>query len=70
MDAILTVANGDMRKAVTTLQSVHHFYGKSKALDADAIREISGDVPEATLMNLWGAIASASFEKLEVGQVG
>jgi DNA polymerase III delta prime subunit len=28
LDAILTVAGGDMRKAVTTLQSVHHFYGK------------------------------------------
>lgn len=28
MEAILKVAAGDMRKAVTTLQSVHHFYGK------------------------------------------
>lgn len=46
-DAILMVSNGDMRKAVTTLQSVHQFYGKAGKLSKDNIREISGNVDVA-----------------------
>ena len=44
LDKILTVSGGDMRKAVTTLQSVHNFYG-DKA-DAEAVVEVSGTLPD------------------------
>jgi replication factor C subunit 2/4 len=66
MESVLTVADGDMRKAVTTLQSVHHFYGKGKGATPEAVREVAGGVPDATIQALWAAIRSGSFDNMQV----
>ncbi len=132
MSAILTVADGDMRKAVTTLQSAHQvltdyfssgnavctvtvtgpptasskqthtnaaqsslsthppntptdkqhitqttpqFYGKGltheggasgTSISPDAIREMSGGVPDGVIKQLWAAIRSQAFDNVKV----
>ena len=45
-----------LRKAVTTLQSVHNFYG-DKA-DAEAVVEVSGTLPDDCIEALSAAIRS------------
>lgn len=72
MSAILTVADGDMRKAVTTLQSAHQFYGKTQGgkegkcvITPDAIREMAGGVPDSVVEGLWNAMRSQAFDNLK-----
>jgi DNA polymerase III delta prime subunit len=45
MDAIIGLSGGDMRKAVTTLQSAHQLYGGAAEISADVLTEVSGKVP-------------------------
>jgi tRNA U38,U39,U40 pseudouridine synthase TruA len=45
---------------------VHQFYGKAEGISADAIREISGGVPDTTIEGLWAAIKSQAFANLQV----
>eukprot|EP00624_Nannochloropsis_granulata_P007811 evm.model.NODE_9677_length_9592_cov_31.903254.1 len=54
-----------MRKAVTTLQSAHQFYGQGATITPDAIREMSGGVPDAVVSGLWEAIRTQSFDNLK-----
>jgi len=54
-----------MRKAVTTLQSAHQFYGKGAIITPDAIREMSGGVPDSVVFGLWEAIRSQAFDNLK-----
>ena len=63
LDKILTVSGGDMRKAVTTLQSVHNFYG-DKA-DAEAVVEVSGTLPDDCIVALTAAIRSNQFDRVD-----
>lgn len=58
-------AHRDMRKAVTTLQSAHQFYGQSTTITPDAIREMSGGVPDAVVFGLWEAIRMQAFDNLK-----
>ena len=64
---VLEVSRGDMRKAVTTLQSVATLYGPGKASPA-AVEEVTGVLPAAAMATLWAAIESNKFEQLQ--QVG
>jgi DNA polymerase III gamma/tau subunit len=54
-----------MRKAVTTLQSAHQFYGGSSSITPDAVREMSGGVPDGLVQSLWEAISTQSFDNLK-----
>jgi len=66
IDDILDHAGGDMRRAVTTLQSVHALAaGDEGVVDKDAIAEIAG-LPPATVVNgLWTALSSKSFNTMQ-----
>lgn len=57
--------NRDMRKAVTTLQSAHQFYGQGATITPDAIREMSGGVPDSVVFGLWDAIRTQAFDNLK-----
>jgi len=60
VDTIVAVAGGDMRKAVTTLQTAHRLFGgggSGKALGRDAILELAGDLPAEATAGLWRAVA-------------
>ena len=61
---ILECAKGDMRKAVTLLQSCVNFYGAKGDVTPDALLEISGEVPKAFITALWVAIKARAFDQL------
>jgi hypothetical protein len=50
------------------------FYGKGdeagKAISADAIREMSGGVPDGVIKGLWAAVRSQAFDNLKVRMDG
>lgn len=63
---IARVSGGDLRRAITTLQSLHAAVGGDPdALTPGVVRELSGVVPDAVLQDFVGACESNSFEQLE-----
>lgn len=64
---ILEQADGDMRRAVTTLQSVHSLAaGGADVLTKESIAEIAGLPPPAILDQLWqGALHAKSFDDMK-----
>jgi DNA polymerase III delta prime subunit len=40
----MTVSEGDMRKAVTYLQSAHELAGKNNAISSDVVLDVAGQV--------------------------
>lgn len=63
MQAILIACEGDMRKAVTYLQSAHQLCAGS-AVSAAMIFDLTARVPETVLASLWTALASGSLDIL------
>jgi len=59
-EKILDFAQGDMRRAVTLLQSCLQFYGK-KSVSPEALEEVSGDVPKHLMEALWAAVEARNF---------
>jgi replication factor C subunit 2/4 len=58
VDEILEQADGDMRRAVTTLQSVHSLAVGSQPLSKDIISEIAGLPPVAVMDQLWKTLGA------------
>jgi len=56
-------SEGDLRKAITFLQSAHTLYGKDT--NSESIVEISGRVPSSVVDNLLKAATSNSFDQLQ-----
>lgn len=65
LDQVLNHADGDMRRAVTTLQSVHTLAVGGGSVDEDAIAEIVGRMPSKVVDALWTACRSDSFDTLQ-----
>ncbi len=69
VDEILEQADGDMRRAVTTLQSVHSLAVGSQPLTKDIISEIAGLPPVAVMDQLWRALGAdgtaATFDSMQ-----
>jgi replication factor C subunit 2/4 len=61
IDSILLLAEGDMRRAVTTLQSVHAL---GKAIDADALAELAGLPPAKVVNDLWSSMKTNRFDTM------
>ena len=53
-----------MRKAVTTLQSASQLHGAT-GMTGDSIIDVAGLVPPAMIDDLWAAINSRQFKKME-----
>jgi len=62
-DALSKVAEGDMRKAITYLQSAHRL--KKDDIDSEIIIDIAGVVPDDALQRLIKACRSNSFDQLQ-----
>ncbi|KAJ8599030.1 hypothetical protein CTAYLR_007666 [Chrysophaeum taylorii] len=58
---ILEYSDGDMRRAVTLLQSCVNFYGASGSVTPDALLEVSGQIPPPLISHLWDAIGAHDF---------
>jgi replication factor C subunit 2/4 len=65
LDEILEHADGDMRRAVTTLQSVHSLSVGGDNVDKDSIAEIAGLPPTTVVDTLWKALVSSSFDQMQ-----
>jgi replication factor C subunit 2/4 len=58
LDEILELADGDMRRAVTTLQSAHALAaGGTEPLDVSAMAEIAGLPPAHVVEALWASMS-------------
>uniref|UniRef100_A0A8C6V4U7 Replication factor C subunit 4 n=1 Tax=Neogobius melanostomus TaxID=47308 RepID=A0A8C6V4U7_9GOBI len=65
IDALVRVSEGDLRKAITYLQSAARL-NTEKEITEKAITEIAGVVPTKTIDNLLEICFKGTFEKLEV----
>mmetsp|Transcript_31122 Transcript_31122/g.45530 ORF Transcript_31122/g.45530 Transcript_31122/m.45530 type:complete len:358 (-) Transcript_31122:371-1444(-) len=66
VEEVLKLAGGDMRKAVTALQSAHTLTGGVGAIEADSIAEMAGMPPSALIDQLIGSLRSKSFAKMQI----
>lgn len=57
IDEILALAHGDMRRAVTTLQSAHAL-SAAGPLEHDTLAELAGIPPPTVMDNLWKSMGS------------
>ena len=64
-DEILALADGDMRRAVTTLQSVHSLSVGGAHVDKSSVAEIAGLPPPKVVDELWDAFGSKSFDTMQ-----
>ena len=62
LETLRTVSSGDLRKAITILQSASQLYGP--VLDASYIVEIAGILPQGDAERMWRAIREPRFEDL------
>ncbi|XP_033759928.1 replication factor C subunit 4-like isoform X1 [Pecten maximus] len=67
--ALLRTSEGDLRKAITYLQSASRLKTEETITEAD-INEIAGVVPDQTLDDLIVVCSSDSYEKLDAGIQG
>jgi replication factor C subunit 2/4 len=75
LDDILAQADGDMRRAVTTLQSVHSLVvgarqknnNVKKTIDSSVIAEIAGLPPPKVVDDLWLCMTQGSFDIMHRG---
>ena len=67
IDAILSVTGGDMRRAVTSLQSVHALVsgGDTETVDEQVIAELAGLPPMNVIDTLYNALTSRRFDTME-----
>uniref|UniRef100_A0A2C9KDZ4 Replication factor C subunit 4 n=1 Tax=Biomphalaria glabrata TaxID=6526 RepID=A0A2C9KDZ4_BIOGL len=66
IDAVFKTSDGDMRKAIMTLQSASRLCGKDGAITKDMIFDISGVISEDYLDKLINKCRSDSYEELDV----
>ena len=70
IDAVLAVSGGDMRRAVTSLQSVQALLagqqpGTAADIDEEAIYELAGLPPGAVVEALYQSLLSNSFDTMQ-----
>ena len=61
LDAIVASSKGDMRNAINTLQTVSQL----PSVTEDTVTEISGEVPERVLNELWHSMTTRSAQNFE-----
>lgn len=64
LDSLVDISQGDLRKAITLLQSAHRLKG-NLGINLDDILEIGGVIPFKWLDKLFDICKSDSYEKLE-----
>lgn len=64
IESIVDISNGDMRRAITTLQSCYRLKGGERITERD-ILEISGIIPREYLNNFLTVCRKGNFDQLE-----
>lgn len=65
LDHLIAVCDGDLRQAITTLQSAHRLAGQSNQIDLDLIHEVSGFIPRRHINRFIAVCKSKNLESLE-----
>ncbi|GFR07576.1 replication factor C subunit 4 [Trichonephila clavata] len=65
IDSVIDISEGDLRKAITLLQSAHRLKGE-EGISVEDIADISGVVPNKWIKDLMTVCESDSYEKLEI----
>jgi len=66
LDPLLEQADGDMRRAVTTLQSLHSLAVGGANVSVETLHDIVGQPSAAVVDQLWQAVAtSQSFDEMQ-----
>jgi len=64
-DALIQTSGGDMRKAITYLQSASQLYGEGGVVTSDAVLQISGSLPTNVSEQFWEAAHSNQFNRIQ-----
>lgn len=65
LEHLISVCEGDLRQAITTLQSAHRLAGKDSSIDLDLIYEVSGFIPRRYINKFIAICKSKSIERME-----
>lgn len=65
LEHLISVCEGDLRQAITTLQSAHRLAGQDNALDLDLIHEVSGYIPRRHVNRFIAICKTKSLERME-----
>eukprot|EP01029_Cantina_marsupialis_P000401 TRINITY_DN103162_c0_g1_i1.p1 TRINITY_DN103162_c0_g1~~TRINITY_DN103162_c0_g1_i1.p1 ORF type:complete len:347 (-),score=100.49 TRINITY_DN103162_c0_g1_i1:199-1239(-) len=63
IDKLIEISEGDMRKAITTLQSGYLLFGDE--ITPEGLDEISGTIPPEALLPVWDAIMNKTFDDVK-----
>ncbi|EDW15757.1 uncharacterized protein Dmoj_GI10150 [Drosophila mojavensis] len=63
--SIVKISGGDMRRAITTLQSCYRLKGSDHTINTDDLLEMSGIIPEHYLEDYLEVCRSGKYERLE-----
>lgn len=64
LEHLISVCDGDLRQAITTLQSAHRLAGQNNQLDLDLIHEVSGFIPRRHINRFIAVCRSKSLERM------
>ena len=65
LDHLISVCDGDLRQAITTLQSAHRLAGPNNSIDLDLIHEVSGFIPRRQINRFVAVCRSRSLDRME-----
>lgn len=65
LEHLISVCDGDLRQAITTLQSAHRLAGQNNQIDMDLIHEVSGYIPRRYMNQFVAICRSKSLERME-----
>eukprot|EP00111_Clytia_hemisphaerica_P015605 TCONS_00046049-protein len=65
IDTLIKAAEGDMRKAITFLQSAHRLKAGEEEITSNDIVEMAGIIPAEIIESLTQTFSSGSFDKLD-----
>lgn len=65
IDTIIKLSDGDMRKAITLLQSTARMHGSSERTSSTDVIETAGALPDSVVETLYRAVQSNIFETMQ-----
>ena len=60
---LMRLSEGDMRRAIQMLQSLHQLHGSS--IDTQAVRDVSGTLPDSLVSRIFTVCRSSSFDQMQ-----
>jgi replication factor C subunit 2/4 len=65
LDHLISVCDGDLRQAITILQSAHRLAGQNNQIDLDLIHEVSGYIPRRYINRFVAVCKTKRLDRLE-----